>query len=81
MLPPAPRQAVTDGPFELAVVAALFPGFCIWRSVIAGRVRYIARALRLESTPYAVVCCDPGRAGSGALGWSAGGFRHRRSRR
>lgn len=58
MLPTAPPQAVTGGPDQLAVVAAQFPGFCIWRSVTAGRIRYIARALRLEITPYAVVCGD-----------------------
>ena len=46
------------GPEELALIAAGFPSFAIWRSVTADRTRYFAQGLDLSTHPSAVVTDD-----------------------
>jgi hypothetical protein len=56
-----PRLAAEDpdpDPDELAVVAAGFPAFRIWRETRLDRTRYTARALSLATHPHAVITHD-----------------------
>jgi hypothetical protein len=43
---------------ELALIAAGFPAFCVWRETIRGRTRYVARSLSLLTHPHTVVTPD-----------------------
>jgi hypothetical protein len=45
-------------PDELALLAAGFPGFRIWREAVPGRVRYVARGVSLDARPHTVVTGD-----------------------
>jgi hypothetical protein len=40
---------------ELAMIAAGFPAFSIWRSVTAAGRRYVAQSLSLQTHPHTVV--------------------------
>jgi hypothetical protein len=42
-------------PGELALTAAGFPGFRLWRETTGDGTRYVARALSLATHPYTVV--------------------------
>jgi hypothetical protein len=46
--------AATD-PDELALVAAGFPAFSLWREITGDGTRYVARATSLATHPHAVV--------------------------
>jgi hypothetical protein len=56
-LGPEPAGATTD-PDELAMLAAGFPGFRIWRETVPGRTRYVARGVSLGVRPHTVVTGD-----------------------
>lgn len=43
---------------ELALMAAAFPAFRIWRETIRSRIRYIAHARGLATSPVAVITSD-----------------------
>jgi hypothetical protein len=43
---------------ELALTAARFPAFCVWRETIRSRTRYVARSLDLRTQPHTVVTSD-----------------------
>jgi hypothetical protein len=43
---------------ELALTAAGFPAFCVWRETIRGRTRYVARSMNLLTHPHTVVTPD-----------------------
>src|ERR1700720_4676684 len=45
-------------PDELALIAAGFPEFSVWRSVTVYRTRYIAQSRRLGVHPHTVVTDD-----------------------
>lgn len=47
-----------DDPDELALVAADFPAFEVWRSVTAHRSRYVAQSRTLDGHPHMVVTDD-----------------------
>jgi len=42
-------------PDELALIAAGFPAFRLWRETTGDGTRYVARALSLETRPHTVV--------------------------
>jgi hypothetical protein len=52
---PTPGMPDTD---ELALIAAGFPDFSIWRSVTAAGSRYVAQGRNLHARPYTVVTDD-----------------------
>jgi hypothetical protein len=43
---------------KLALIAAGFPAFHLWRATIYDRIRYIAQGASLDTHPYAVVTAD-----------------------
>jgi hypothetical protein len=45
-------------PDELALIAAGFPAFCIWRSVTAGHSRYVAQSITTDTRPHTVITGD-----------------------
>lgn len=45
-------------PDELAMIAAGFPAFRLWRVTIYDRIRYIAQGASLDTHPYTVVTGD-----------------------
>jgi hypothetical protein len=55
MTTPVPGLRDAD---ELALIAAGFPGFSIWRSVTADGTRYVAQSLSLHARPHTIVTDD-----------------------
>jgi hypothetical protein len=55
MTTPVPGPPDAD---ELALIAAGFPGFSIWRSVTAAGSRYVAQSLHLHARPHTIVTDD-----------------------
>ena len=45
-------------PDELALIAAGFPEFRLWRETILDRTCYVARSLDLSTNPHTVVTAD-----------------------
>jgi hypothetical protein len=44
-----------DEPDELALIAAGFPGYRIWRSITYDRIRYVAQGVHITARPHTVV--------------------------
>jgi hypothetical protein len=60
-LPLAPGYDVTcrlGEADELALIAAGFPAFCLWREATSYGIRYIAQGINLTARPYSVVTGD-----------------------
>jgi len=44
-----------DDPDDLALIAAGFPAYRLWRSIAVGHRRYVAQTTDLDTHPYAVM--------------------------
>jgi hypothetical protein len=54
----APDPSAQPDPDELALIAACFPGFWVWRQTVIDRTRYVALGRDLNTHPHTVVTSD-----------------------
>jgi hypothetical protein len=55
---PPRRNDMTSQPDdadELALIAAGFPAYCLWRSIAAGHSRYVAQGTSMDAHPHTVI--------------------------
>jgi hypothetical protein len=53
-----PDLPAPPDPDELALIAAGFPGFWVWRQTVLDRTRYVALGRDLNTHPHTVVTSD-----------------------